>query len=81
MLKHYIYRKGEKKLQAELNCIQIIKGMRQLKLMTEVLLSQKQKMLLKFQRRNVIDLDSSSSSSSEDERESHKLMKHKNTLV
>ncbi|CAI2387341.1 unnamed protein product [Moneuplotes crassus] len=56
------YNIGEEKLLEELDCVTIIKAVRQLKLLTAVLLTKKQKFLMKFQRNNVIDSSSSGTS-------------------
>ncbi len=46
--KHKLFEKGKKKLFGELDCISIIKAIRQLKLLTQVFLNDKQKLLLRF---------------------------------
>lgn len=53
--RHALYRIGHEKLEKELDVINIIKNLRQLRLMTNFLLTKEQRTLLKFQRRNVID--------------------------
>ncbi|CDW82856.1 UNKNOWN [Stylonychia lemnae] len=78
-MKHFLYRKGERKVAEELDCIQMIKMIRQMKLLTYVLLTKKQKLLLKFQRRNVLDYDTQSSSDSDKEKlDAFKMLQHKN---
>ena len=59
---HLYFEIGQEKLLEELDWVTIIKAVRQLKLLTQVLLSKKQKFLMKFQRNNVIDSSSSGTS-------------------
>ncbi|CAI2358867.1 unnamed protein product [Moneuplotes crassus] len=59
---HLYYEIGEEKLLDELDCVTIIKAVRQLKILTHVLFDKKQKFLMKFQRNNVIDSSSSGTS-------------------
>jgi hypothetical protein len=56
---------GKDKFLEELDLINIIKTMRKVKILTQVLLSNKQKYLLKFQKNNVIDSTSSGTSDEE----------------
>lgn len=60
---HYLYDKGERKLISELDVVQLLRTIRQTKLLTQVILNQRQKMLLKFQRKNLIETSSSSGDS------------------
>jgi hypothetical protein len=45
---HLLYSKGNEKLERELDVINIIKQIRQLRLMSQFLLTKEQRMLLKF---------------------------------
>ena len=58
---HSYYRVGANKLEEELDCISVIKAIRQLKLISKVLLTNKQNFIMKFSRANVIDSSSSNS--------------------
>ena len=60
--RHLHYRVGEEKLYHELDCISLIKTIRHLKIMTQLLFSKHQEFLIKFQRNNVIDSSSSGTS-------------------
>jgi hypothetical protein len=53
---------GEEKLYDELDCVNMIKSMRQLRIMTQILLTKNQKFMIKFQRNNIIDSSSSGTS-------------------
>ena len=64
---HYLYYKGVKKLSREFDAINLLKLMKQVKLLVQVLLNPTQKMLLGFQRQNVIDSDSSEEDLGDDE--------------
>jgi hypothetical protein len=63
MRKHYYFKEGEDKLFDELDVINLLKSMRRIKLLTQTLLTQTQKMVLKFQRKNIIESNSSSGDS------------------
>ena len=61
--KHIIYKRGSKKLLHELDCITFLKSIRQLKLITQIFLNQNQKLMLRFQKKNMIDTEESSTDS------------------
>ena len=61
--KEFIYAKAQNRLLGELDVITLLKSIRQVKLLTQVLLSQSQKMVLRFQRKNLIETSSSSQDS------------------
>ncbi len=56
---HYLFHKGCEKLDNEFDAINMIKLMKQVKLLVKVLLNPTQKMLLGFQKYNVLDSESS----------------------
>ena len=59
---HLYYKIGEEKLYNELDWISLIKTIRHQKILTRLLLSKYQELLIKFQRNNVIDSSSSGTS-------------------
>ena len=80
--KQYIFQKGTKKLSQELDVLNLLKSIRQIKLLTQVILSQKQKLLLRFQRKNLIESSSSSGNSDDYNRyETIKLMESRNPMI
>jgi len=79
--RHTLFQVGRDKLKQELDIINIIKNLRQLRLMTRFLLTSDQKSLLKFQRRNVIDFEKSSSDSDNYNYDTIKLMNSKSSIV
>jgi len=74
---HVYFSVGQKKLHNELDCVTIIKSIRKLRILTQLLLTKKQKFLIKFQRDNVID-SSSSGTSDEGQLNIIDLMKSQN---
>jgi hypothetical protein len=62
----YLLRKGIKKIDYEFDAINMIKLMKQMKLLVQVLLNPTQKMLLGFQKKNVLDSDSDEFNNSDD---------------
>jgi hypothetical protein len=55
--------------------------MRQVKLLSDALLNPTQRMLLKFQRKNVLDSESSGNESDVIEQDAVELINHKNVLI
>lgn len=76
-----LYQKGNHKLERELDIINIIKGVRQLRLMSQFLLTKEERTLLKFQRKNVIEFQSSSSDSDHYTYDTVKLLDSKKDLI
>jgi len=74
---HVYFSVGQEKLHDELDCVTIIKSIRKLRILTQLLLTKKQKFLIKFQRDNVID-SSSSGTSDEGQLNIIDLMKSQN---
>ena len=74
---HVYFSVGQEKLHNELDCVTIIKSIRKLRILTHLLLTKKQKFLIKFQRDNVID-SSSSGTSDEGQLNIIDLMKSQN---
>ena len=64
---HYLFHKGQKKLDKEFDAIHMIKLMKQVKLLVNVLLNPTQKLLLHFQKSNVINSDTSSEEGTEED--------------
>jgi len=74
---HVYYKVGQIKFVDELDWVTIIKSIRKIKMLTQILLNKRQKFLLKFQRNEVID-SSSTGSSDEGQINIIDLMKSKN---
>lgn len=68
--RHLYFNVGSDKLTEELDLVHFIKNIRKIKVLTQVLLTNKQKFLLKFMKNNVIDSTSSGTSANE-----HTLMR------
>lgn len=66
-----LYLKGERKVRNELDCISILTKLRYLDVLVSLFLDSNQKLLLGFQRKNVIQEDTGSFSS-DDEQETTK---------
>ena len=71
---------GSIKLNKELDCVHILKTIKQLKLMMKVMVPHYQRILLKFSKTNVLD-DTSSGTDSEDKDNIVKLLHSKNQKV
>lgn len=74
---HLYFEVGQEKLLDELDWVTLIKSIRNLKILTQLLLKKRQKFLIKFQRNNIID-SSSSGTSDEGQMNIVNLMKSKN---
>lgn len=79
--RHQLYRKGNELLERELDVVNLVRSIRQLRLMAQVLLGPNERMLLKFQRKNVIETTSSSSDSDHHKYDTVKLLNSKKQLV
>lgn len=80
--KHYHYNEGVDKLHDELDVITLLKSMRRVKLLTQTLMTQTQKMVLKFQRKNLIESCSSSGDSDTNNKfDSINLLESRNPMM
>eukprot|EP00347_Sterkiella_histriomuscorum_P018613 403344852 len=77
----YLYNKGVKKIDNEFDAISLIKLMKQVKLLTSTLLNPTQKMMLGFQKQNVLDSDSSDNNSEEDDVALVKKLRSQNKFI
>jgi hypothetical protein len=78
---HILYKRGNEKLEREMDIINIIKQIRQLRLMSQFLLTKEQRTLLKFQRKNVIEATSSSTDSDHHTYDTVRLLDSKKNLI
>ena len=78
---HLLYKKGNEKLKRELDVVNLIRSIRQLRLMASVLLGPSERMILKFQWKNVIETTSSSSDSDHYSYDTVKLLNSKRDLM
>jgi hypothetical protein len=82
MRKHYQFNEGEDKLFDELDVITLLKTLRRVKLLSQTLLTQQQKLILRFQRKNIIESSSSSGDSDTNNRfDIMNMMESKNPMV
>ena len=79
--KHVLFKKGVSKLECELDVVNLVRSIRQLRLMAQVLLGPSERLLLKFQRKNVVETTSSSSDSDHHKYDTMKLLNSKKDLV
>ena len=61
--KHHLFENCEEKLDKELDVVHILKIGRQFKILSQILLDQRQKVMTRFQRRYLVDTSSSSEES------------------
>jgi hypothetical protein len=79
--KHIYLAKAEDKLTHELDIMTLIKSVRNLRLISQVILSQRNKMLLRFQKQNLLETSESGSDSDHNAYDTLKLMEHRNPVV
>jgi hypothetical protein len=79
--KHYLFEKGEEKFNRELDVVKIVKTLRRFKMVSQAMLSQRHRFILKFQRMNLIETSSSSSDSDDHAYDPARLMENGNPLV
>lgn len=70
-----------KKLENELDIVNLVRSIRQLKLMAQILIGPSERMLLKFQRKHMIETASESSDSDHHKNDTIKLLNGKKDLV
>ena len=70
--------KGERKIKNELDCISILTKLRYLDVLVSLFLNQEQKLLLGFQRRNVIQEDTGALSSDDEQEKTKDIIKKLN---
>ncbi|CDW79230.1 UNKNOWN [Stylonychia lemnae] len=80
-IQHFMYKKANEKIEQELDIVNLVRSIRKLRLMTKVMLTHRSNILLKFQRKNLIECESSSSDSDHHRFDTMKLMDSKNELV
>jgi hypothetical protein len=78
---HFLFAKAEDKFMKELDAIRIVKTLRKFKMLAQAMLSQKHRIVLKFQRQNLIETSSSSSDSDDNNYDSLRLMENPNPLI
>jgi hypothetical protein len=79
--KHFLFEKAEEKFREELDVVRILKAVRKFKMFAQAMLTQKHRMLLRFQRQNLIETSSSSSDSDHNAFDPVRLMDSRNPLV
>jgi len=65
----------------ELDAVRIVKTLRKFKMLAQALLSQRHRMILRFQRHNLVETSSSSSDSDNNAFDPVRLMENENPLV
>ena len=81
MKSHYLFEKAENKIMGELNVVRIVKALRKFKMLTQAMLSQRHRLLLRFQKQNMIETSSSSSDSDDNIYDPVRLIDHPNHFV
>ena len=80
--KHYQFEEGEEKLQDELDVVTLLKTIRRVKIMSNIIMTQTQNMFLNFQRKNLIESSSSSGDSDNNRNfDQMRLMEDKNPMM
>lgn len=73
--------KAQQKLEEELDVISVIKTLKKFRLLSQALLSQKHRMLLRFQRQNLVETSTSSSDSDHNNFDALSLMESESPLI
>ncbi|CDW89571.1 UNKNOWN [Stylonychia lemnae] len=77
----YLLKKGVKKLDSEFDAISLFRLMKQVKLLLKVLLNPTQQLMLAFQKKNILDSESSDNNSEHDDVKMVKKVKSKNQFI
>ena len=78
---HFLFKKAEDKFNNELDAIRIVKTLRKFKMLAQAMLSQKHRLILRFQRLNLIETSTSSSDSDDNRYDTVRLMENNNPLI
>ncbi|TNV83870.1 hypothetical protein FGO68_gene6300 [Halteria grandinella] len=79
---HFLFQKCEELLNEELDVVQLMKQARNTKIMSQIMMNQKQKMLMRFQRKHLVETSSESNDSdSMPQFNTVKLMDSRNPLI
>eukprot|EP00347_Sterkiella_histriomuscorum_P006291 403353331 len=79
--KIFLFKKGVKKINNEFDAISLMKLMKQVKLLTSIILNPTQKILLGFSKKNVLDSENSQNESEEDDVKIVKRLKSENNFI
>ncbi|TNV82700.1 hypothetical protein FGO68_gene10121 [Halteria grandinella] len=78
---HYLFEKAEDKFMNELDIVRVVRSLRKFKMLAQAMLSQRHRMILRFQRQNLIETSSSSSDSDDNLYDPVRLMENPNPLI
>eukprot|EP00347_Sterkiella_histriomuscorum_P011719 403371372 len=79
--KIFLFKKGVKKINNEFDGISLIKLMKQMKLLTSIILNPTQKLLLGFSQKNLLDSENSQNESEEDDVKIVKSLRSQNNFI
>lgn len=79
--KHYLFEKAEEKFMQELDVVRIVKTLRKFKMFAQAMMAQRHRMILRFQRQNLVETSSSSSDSDDNIYDPVRLMENQNPMV
>ena len=79
--RHFLFEKAQGKFMNELDIVRIVRTMRKFKMLAQAMLTERHRLILRFQRQHLIETTSSSSDSDEEIYEPMRLMQHKDPLV
>ena len=79
--KHFLFEKAEEKFMQELDVVRIVKTLRKFKMFAQAMMAQRHRMILRFQRQNLVETSSSSSDSDDNNYDPVRLMENHNPMV
>lgn len=79
--KHFLFDKAEEKFMQELDVVRIVKTLRKFKMFAQAMMAQRHRMILRFQRQNLVETSSSSSDSDDNNYDPVRLMENQNPMV
>lgn len=78
---HFLFEKAEDKLCSELDVVRIVRALRKFRMLSQALLHQRHRLILRFQRENLIETSTSSSNSEDEIYEPMRTMEHEEPYV
>ena len=79
--KHFLFEKAEEKFMQELDVVRVVKTLRKFKMFAQAMMAQRHRMILRFQRQNLVETSSSSSDSDDNNYDPVRLMENHNPFV
>jgi hypothetical protein len=79
--RHFLFQKAEEKFMQELDVVRIVKTLRRFKMLSQALLAQRHRLLLRYQRMNLVETEDSSPDSDDQDFDPVRMVENSNPMV